>query len=63
IHYANCGDWIESCTALVEHSDGRIELLNWVTMDHQPLLTRWENSISDPNQNSRSISVNENEDV
>ena len=63
ILYANCGDWIESCTALVEHSDGRIELLNWVTMDHQPLLTRWENSISDPNQNSRSISVNENEDV
>lgn len=25
--YCNCGDWVESCTALVEHSDGRIELL------------------------------------
>lgn len=27
ITYYNCGDWVESCTALVEHHDGRIELL------------------------------------
>ena len=27
--YLNCGDWVESCTALVEHGDGRIELLHW----------------------------------
>jgi len=26
--YLNCGDWVESCTALVEHHDGRIELLD-----------------------------------
>jgi len=26
--YYNCGDWVESCSALVEHDDGRIELLN-----------------------------------
>ncbi|GIZ12025.1 UDP-2,3-diacylglucosamine hydrolase [Pseudomonas sp. NCCP-436] len=26
IEYLNCGDWVESCTALIEHSDGRIEL-------------------------------------
>ncbi len=26
--YANCGDWVESCTALVEHDDGRLELLD-----------------------------------
>lgn len=25
--YYNCGDWVESCSALVEHNDGRIELL------------------------------------
>lgn len=25
--YANTGDWVESCTALAEHSDGRLELL------------------------------------
>ena len=27
--YLNCGDWVESCTALVEHQDGRIELVDW----------------------------------
>jgi UDP-2,3-diacylglucosamine pyrophosphatase LpxH len=26
--YANCGDWVESCTALVEHHDGRL-LMRW----------------------------------
>jgi UDP-2,3-diacylglucosamine pyrophosphatase LpxH len=30
VAYYNDGDWVESCTALVEHDDGRIELLNWV---------------------------------
>jgi UDP-2,3-diacylglucosamine pyrophosphatase LpxH len=29
IHYMNCGDWVESCTALVEHHDGRFEILSW----------------------------------
>ncbi|MEL6744581.1 MAG: hypothetical protein AAFO68_03820, partial [Pseudomonadota bacterium] len=29
IHYCNDGDWVESCTALVEHHDGRMELLDW----------------------------------
>ena len=25
--YYNCGDWVDSCTALVEHLDGRMELM------------------------------------
>jgi UDP-2,3-diacylglucosamine pyrophosphatase LpxH len=29
ILYMNDGDWVESCTALVEHQDGRFELLDW----------------------------------
>ena len=29
VTYLNCGDWVESCTALVEHHDGGIELLRW----------------------------------
>ena len=29
ILYCNDGDWIESCTALVEHNSGRLELLHW----------------------------------
>jgi UDP-2,3-diacylglucosamine pyrophosphatase LpxH len=27
--YCNDGDWVESCTALVEHPDGRLEILRW----------------------------------
>ncbi len=27
--YINDGDWVESCTALVEHLDGRLELIDW----------------------------------
>lgn len=27
--YANDGDWVESLTALVEHADGRLEILHW----------------------------------
>ena len=29
VQYLNDGDWVESCTALVEHADGRLELLDW----------------------------------
>ena len=29
VNYCNCGDWVESCTALVEHHNGRMELLRW----------------------------------
>jgi UDP-2,3-diacylglucosamine pyrophosphatase LpxH len=31
ILYCNDGDWVESQTALVEHMDGRLELVYWVT--------------------------------
>jgi UDP-2,3-diacylglucosamine pyrophosphatase LpxH len=29
ITYMNCGDWVESCTALVEHLDGTWEIIVW----------------------------------
>jgi UDP-2,3-diacylglucosamine pyrophosphatase LpxH len=29
--YINCGDWVESCTAVVEHFDGRFEIVKWVS--------------------------------
>ncbi len=29
IVYMNDGDWVESCTALVEHHDGRWEIITW----------------------------------
>lgn len=30
--YCNDGDWVESLTALVEHDDGRLEILDWSAM-------------------------------
>ena len=32
ILYCNDGDWVESCTALVEHPDGRLEILHWIDL-------------------------------
>ncbi|HEX8389284.1 MAG TPA: UDP-2,3-diacylglucosamine diphosphatase [Sphingomonas sp.] len=29
VEYYNDGDWVEGCNALVEHFDGRMEILNW----------------------------------
>lgn len=31
--YMNCGDWVEHCTAIVEHRDGRLELLRPTAAD------------------------------
>jgi hypothetical protein len=39
IDYYNCGDWVEHCSALVEHGDGRIELVDFHAAQRaQPLL-------------------------
>lgn len=41
ILYCNDGDWVESCTALAEHYDGRLEILRWTDLRtaalHHPL--------------------------
>jgi len=41
ITYANDGDWVESLTALVEHADGRLEIVDWaqVLRDRAPAPT------------------------
>ena len=38
--YVNTGDFVESCTAIVEHHDGSLELIRWLKQeaplqDHQ----------------------------
>jgi UDP-2,3-diacylglucosamine pyrophosphatase LpxH len=33
VTYLNSGDWVESCTALVEHLDGRFEIIRWLDAD------------------------------
>jgi hypothetical protein len=36
VAYLNSGDWVDSCTAIVEHYDGRMELLDWGHSDARP---------------------------
>jgi UDP-2,3-diacylglucosamine pyrophosphatase LpxH len=45
IEYLNCGDWVESCTALVEHDDGRLELLDGLAFN-----ARVRQGFADPNE-------------
>ena len=35
VAYYNCGDWVESCTALVEGDDGMISLINLPLAFHE----------------------------
>ena len=43
--YLNDGDWVESCTALVEHHDGRLELIEWATRSNLSFANRQRSSI------------------
>ncbi|MBL8445204.1 MAG: UDP-2,3-diacylglucosamine diphosphatase [Zoogloeaceae bacterium] len=40
VRYLNCGDWVDTCSAIIEHFDGRLEVLHWGvrTSDAQPQL-------------------------
>jgi UDP-2,3-diacylglucosamine pyrophosphatase LpxH len=44
IHYLNCGDWVESCTAVYETPDGRFGVLRW----RDEMAVRQVTSISQP---------------
>jgi hypothetical protein len=41
--YMNDGDWVESCTALVEHADGRFELVDWAAENRLSFWRRLDN--------------------
>ncbi len=46
-HYVNCGDWVESCTAVVEHFDGTMEVVGWTAS--RPFLPHFEaDAVSPP---------------
>jgi UDP-2,3-diacylglucosamine pyrophosphatase LpxH len=36
--YMNTGDWVESCTALVEHETGLWELIEWHEIKHEDIV-------------------------
>ena len=37
LRYINCGDWVESCTAIAEHHDGTFEIIVWDDVRPEPL--------------------------
>lgn len=43
ITYVNIGDFVESCTALAEHPDGRLEIISWRTIGGRRV-----NRVADP---------------
>jgi UDP-2,3-diacylglucosamine pyrophosphatase LpxH len=46
IHYLNCGDWVESCTAVIETLEGELRVVHW--QDHLPAqLLNGEHAIAD----------------
>lgn len=36
VRYINCGDWVESCTAIAEHADGHFEIIAWTDPVRRP---------------------------
>ncbi|MEO0652122.1 MAG: UDP-2,3-diacylglucosamine diphosphatase [Planctomycetota bacterium] len=48
--YCNDGDWVESCTALVEHHDGTLEILDWPQLRGEDLLGLGVDDDVDSNQ-------------
>ena len=46
--YLNDGDWVESCTALVEHEDGRLELLDWAAMNSLSFNAPRQSMVAEP---------------
>ena len=37
--YINTGDFVESCTGIVEHVDGQLELIRWQSHEQLPLMS------------------------
>ena len=57
VAYMNDGDWVESCTALVEHHDGRWEIITW-TQEKDNVAN--DISSSTPQRSARSTRKNRN---
>ncbi len=40
LRYINCGDWVESCTAIGERDDGTFEIITWTHGDRESAALR-----------------------
>lgn len=49
IDYVNTGDWVESCTAVVEGEDGALRLIDWAAVKRKRHLLRQARAV-DPEQ-------------
>jgi UDP-2,3-diacylglucosamine pyrophosphatase LpxH len=49
VHYLNCGDWVESNTAIVEGVDGRLEVVRWRFAEtHRPRKVKHDRAQAEP---------------
>jgi UDP-2,3-diacylglucosamine pyrophosphatase LpxH len=48
VTYYNDGDWVESCTALVEHTDGQMEIIDWAEHKKSLAVASTQTSVSEP---------------
>ena len=51
VSYYNCGDWVESCTALVENENGMISLLNYHSLSANGRAVAATKDSAQPNAN------------
>jgi hypothetical protein len=51
--YMNDGDWVESCTALVEHHDGRWEIITWTKEKDNVVIDTDSSSREQPARSTR----------
>jgi hypothetical protein len=56
--YMNDGDWVESCTALVENHDGRWEIITWTKEKDNVDTNNTSNSYKRPEGYSRESGAN-----
>jgi UDP-2,3-diacylglucosamine pyrophosphatase LpxH len=50
--YINTGDFVESCTAVVEHHNGALELIHWHPEGLPDVSAKSDNTLAMPNETS-----------
>lgn len=59
IQYVNCGDWVESCTAIAEDRNGKLHLIDWsaVMKSRQAAQARSPRPLSDASRSGKATSA------
>lgn len=60
VHYINTGDWVESCTAVIEDHDGKFRLVDWeARLNREKLKKRRKRKIARRAEYSKSSKENQ----